>query len=450
MAIPRRKPLSRIRSTGESIQRCIFSHTDYPPLRTRHHGVQQEDRTYRKTDRWLHSDTAETVHYVSSKSGGTTAPASMTPPTKWMAPAGRKWEGFLPSRCVPVSMHVAVIVEQTSIYRDSAGVDRLERIARNFARNNHDVRLFCTGWWDEYTTVKELEGVKYHAVTRSPARTSFVARLPALLARYRPDVVHAAATPPAAVRAARAGASLAGAPLIVDWYGEDSLESRLGPPLQSPDRILTPSRLVQTMARELGAPEDRTRVIPDSIDMDLVRNTEPRGDFDIVYARRLDEDANLESLLLALAELRRRQWSAAVVGEGPKRADYETQAADLRLDDRVTFLGDRSREEKIARYRGAHAFVHTAERACFATELLWALACGCVGVVEYQEHSSAHELIEGRTRGARATSSEAVQDALVEAAGLEEQRINESFAEFNHDAMVDRYLACYEEAGAAR
>ncbi len=40
---------------------------------------------------------------------------------------------------------------------------------------------------------------------------------------------------------------------------------------------------------------------------------------DIVYSRRLDEDANLESLLLALAELRDKGWHAVVIGDGPDR-----------------------------------------------------------------------------------------------------------------------------------
>lgn len=345
-------------------------------------------------------------------------------------------------------MRVAVVVEKTSHYRATDGVCRIERVARGLAARGHDVRVFCTQWWDGYDVVREADGLTYHAVTVSPARTSFVARLPALLARFRPDVIHAAAVPTSAVRAAGLGSTLARVPLVADWYGDEPLDSRLGPAVSVPDLVVTPSRLVQTRVREYGAPEARTQVVPEGIDVDLVRTTTPRGDADIVYARRLDADANLESLLLALAELRGRQWSTTVVGDGPKRADYEAQAADLRIDDRVEFVGECSREERVARYRGAHAFVHTARRTCFATELLWALACGCVGIVEYQEESSAHELVEGRPRGFRATDPEEVEDAIVDAADLERRDLDESFAEFDHDAILERFLACYRDAGA--
>jgi len=53
---------------------------------------------------------------------------------------------------------------------------------------------------------------------------------------------------------------------------------------------------------------------------------EPGEAIDVIYARRLDEGANLESLLLGLAELRGRDWQANVIGDGPERETYERLA----------------------------------------------------------------------------------------------------------------------------
>lgn len=344
-------------------------------------------------------------------------------------------------------MRVAVVLERTSHYRETDGARRLEWAARGLADRGHDVRVFCAQWWDGYEMTCDVEGLTYHGVTVSPARPSFVARLPALLGQFRPDVVHAAAAPPSVVRAAWLGSTLTRAPLVVDWYGDDPLESRLGPAVRAPDVIVTPSRMVKTRAREHGVPPDRLRVVPEAVDLDLIRRTDPRGEADVLYARRLDADANLESLLLALAEHRQRGWQVTVLGDGPQRTAYEAQAADLRIDDRVEFLGECDREDRIARYRGGHTFVHTARRTCFATELLWALTCGCVGVVEYQDESSAHELVEGRSRGFRATDPEEVERRIVEAADLERRTLDEDFAEFDRDAVLGRYLACFRDAG---
>jgi glycosyltransferase involved in cell wall biosynthesis len=86
---------------------------------------------------------------------------------------------------------------------------------------------------------------------------------------------------------------------------------------------------VKTRVRELGASADDDRVIPNSIDMDAIRDTQVVEGAEIDYSRRLDEDANPESLLLALAELRVKGWHAVVVGDGPERHWYKRQAADL-------------------------------------------------------------------------------------------------------------------------
>jgi glycosyltransferase involved in cell wall biosynthesis len=345
-------------------------------------------------------------------------------------------------------MQVAVVARFTDPYVDRDGVARTEAHARSLAARGHDVTVYCTGWWEGYDETREYGGITYRAVTVSPARSSFLARVPALLAVDRPDVVHATPDPPAAILAARMGATLARAPLVVDWYGDEPLGDHRKRAARVPDRVVSPSELVRREVRELGASEETTAVVPEAIDVDLVRSVDPAGEVDVVAARRLDEGANLESFLLALAEYRQRDWRAVVVGDGPERAAYEEQAADLRIDDRVTFVGSLSREERIARYRAAHAFVHTARREEFATELCWALACGCVGIVEYQAGSAAHELVERRERGFRATSPEEITDALKDASEYGRLTIDESMAEYDTDAVTDRWLSVYRDAGA--
>jgi glycosyltransferase involved in cell wall biosynthesis len=344
-------------------------------------------------------------------------------------------------------MRVVVVAARTGRYVDRDGVARTERVARGLAARGHDVTVYCTGWWEGYDEYRELDGVTYRAVTVSPADASFVARVAGLLAVDRPDVVHARPAPPAAVVAARAGARLARAPLVVDWYGDDPHGRFRRRAARAGDRVVTPSRLVGTWVRELGATEEQTAVVPEMLDTSLIRSTEPAGEADIVAARHLDARANLESLFLALAELRDRDWTATVIGDGPAREAYEEQVADLRIDDRVEFVGARSREERLARYRAAHVFAHTATWEPFATELLWAMACGCVGIVEYQEDSAAHELVERRERGFRATTPEEVEDAIVDAGDLPEWTVDESFESFDRDAVLERWLECYRDAG---
>ncbi|WP_226021704.1 glycosyltransferase family 4 protein [Halomicrobium salinisoli] len=342
-------------------------------------------------------------------------------------------------------MRVAFVSMKTSHYRDTKGARRLERLARQMADAGHDVTVYCARWWDGDERRFEPDDISYRAVTAEPNAAAFAARLPVRIARNGADVVHARPTPPESVPAAKLGGALARAPLLVDWFGDEALPGgrRTEWAARAPDRIVTPSEMVRTNAREQGADGDATTVIPESIDVDLIRETEPAETVDVAFAHPLDESANVESLMLGLAELRERDWSATIIGDGPYREDYERQARDLRIDDRVTFAGACDREERVSLYRGAHVFVQTAYREQFATELLWALACGCVGIVEYQARSSAHELIEQRERSFRVTSTQGMAEAIVDAGTYERRTFDEAFAEFDHDAVRGEYEDLY-------
>ena len=184
-------------------------------------------------------------------------------------------------------------------------------------------------------------------------------------------------------------------------------------------------------------------MIPESIDFDLVEEAGVDDRFDAVYARRLDRHANVETFLLGLAELRGRDWTAAIVGDGPERARIESTASDLRIDDRVSFLGDLPLRERVALFKGTHVAVATATWETFATDLLWALACGCVALVEYQADSSAHELVEGRRRGRLVTSPAELADEFVAVGDLDRKAVERDFASYDRDAVLDRLVEAY-------
>jgi glycosyltransferase involved in cell wall biosynthesis len=347
-------------------------------------------------------------------------------------------------------MRVAVVLRDPPPQSERAGAVRLRRLAANLVDRGHEITLYCVGWWRDSGRRVDVDGVAHEAVTFE-ATPLFFSRLPGVLARAGPDVVVVSPSPPGAAVAAWLGGTLARAPVVCDWYGDEPGvgESRVrGLAARRPTRVVTPSELHRTRVREWGAGDEEAVVIPQSIDFPLVELTDPTGHRDVVYARRLDADANLESLLLALAELRGREdWTATVVGDGPERDAYERQARDLSIGDRVEFLGECDRRERVAIYRGARTFVQTARREQFAEELLWALAAGCVGVVEYQGDSSAHELVERRERGLRVTDSEALDEAIEASWTREFRDLDETFRSFDHSAVTGDYVELFRECG---
>ena len=345
-------------------------------------------------------------------------------------------------------MRIAFVSFETVHHRETETNERLQTVLELFRDRGHDVHLFCARWWDGAHSTLEQDDITYHGVADGlETPRAFLSRLPFAIRSVSPDLIHASATPPEQVLASGVGSTLARAPLLVEWYGETDVEKGRITRWATgrPDRIVVPSRLVGTWVQELGANGTRVDVVPNPVDMDLIESIDPGDPFDVVYARRLDSEANLESLLLALAELRRREWSATVIGDGPERSAYEVMARDLRIDHKVTFTGEVSLEERIAHYRGAHVFAQTATRCVFPTELLWALASGCVGIVEYHANSSAHELVEGRVRGFRTTSEEELASAILDASSLERKDYDEEFASFDRESILERYLADYRD-----
>ncbi|WP_435182876.1 glycosyltransferase [Halobellus sp. EA9] len=344
-------------------------------------------------------------------------------------------------------MRVAFVSLYPDQRRSDGATRRARRVAERLAARGHDVVFLCAQWWEGPLDAFEQHDVQYVAVTETPSARAFASKLPFALRRADPDVIHAANSPPSQVAAARTAARVLRVPVVVDWWArrDDDTERMCRRAAKSASRVLAPSRLVKTDVREYGATADDVEIVPESIDFDLVRDAEVDTRADLVYARRLDEHANVESFLLALAELRDRDWRAVVVGDGPERGTAEETAAELRIDDRVSFLGALDPEEFVPILKGAHVFAQTATVDPFPRGLLWGLACGCVGIVEYQARSSAHELVESRERGALVTSPQELADEVVAAAGQDRRTVNEAFARYDHETVLDGYESVYED-----
>jgi glycosyltransferase involved in cell wall biosynthesis len=349
-------------------------------------------------------------------------------------------------------VHVAFVSMETAHHSDRRGLERARRTARLLAERGHEVTFLCSQWWGgDAVPTFEHDGVEYRRVTEEPSAGTFAAKLPAALWRAGADVIHAVHEPPRHVAVAEKTATLLRTPVLVDWFGDGATEPGSAERAASgADLVAAPSEMVRTRVRQHGADDGSVRVVPESIDLETVREAPVDNRFDVVYARRLDEDANVGTLLLALAERRRRDWSAAIVGDGPERETIEQAVRELRIDDRVTFTGELPERERASIYKGAHVFAQTAAVEPFATELLRALACGCLGVVEYQADSSAHEIVEGVDRGRRVTSPEEMADVITEAGSVPRREYNEAFERFDHDAVLDTYLDCYDEVREAR
>jgi len=344
-------------------------------------------------------------------------------------------------------MRLAFVASRTIHHGERDATARRHRLATAAANRGHDVTYITSKWWQSDFDTFEQDDVTYYAVPDGNALLT-AGRIAKAIRERRPDVVHAAGGEPTWVAGAHLGATISGAGFLLDYYEPPARTGAVGGwfrrrALSSAGAVVTPSETVETAVRELGVADDHVRVIPTGIDIGAIRDIEPSSGGDIVFSRRLDEGANLETLLLALAEFREYDWTATIIGDGPRKRAYERQASDLRIDDRVEFVGDRPVEERIALFKNAHVYVHTAEYTPFAHDLLRALASGCISIVEYHEASSAHELVVHEDRGFTATSPEELTERLATAGELEAKSFDENFTDYDDQAFLERYLDIY-------
>lgn len=350
-------------------------------------------------------------------------------------------------------MRIAFVTMETHHTRDDPAMWRRTRLIRLLSQTDHEVVVCCRRWWDGDHPTFEQDGINYHAVCSDETVGRFAAKLPFVLRAESPDVVHLPNTPAKLVRAASPVCQLLRIPVVVDWWtaaDSDSPGSRKRA-AKKPDRLVVPSEMVKTTVREYGAAAAAVNKIPEGLDFELIESAPTNEEFDVVYSRYLDASANVETFLLALAELRDKDWSAAIIGNGPAASECERMARDLRIRDRVSFLGRLNDEQRVAILKGAHVFAQTAEEEPFATNLLWALACGCVGIAEYQINSAAHELVEEKsrlpsTRGELVSSPQELADEIVAAGELEHRSIDPEYEQYDYSSLREQYLACYRTA----
>ena len=350
-------------------------------------------------------------------------------------------------------MRVALVSMDTHHRRDTAQIRRRYRLARRLSARGHEVMILCRRWWEGDLPRFIQDGIEYHAVVGDDSTRGFSSKLPFVLRRADPDVVHVPNSPVGHGRAAATACRLLRVPLIVRWWlpdpdGSDAAHRKLA---RRASRVLVPSQLVKTRVREYGVDAGDITHIPEGIDFSLLTQTEPDDRFDLAHSGTLGAESNVETFLLALAELRQRDWRAAIIGDGPAIDDAKRTAADLRIADRVEFVGDVSDAERVAILRGAHVFAHTAEIAPFATDLLWALACGCVGIAQYGVASAAHELVEEKsrlpdTRGELVSSPQELAAAIREAGSFERRTIDEAYARYDYETITSQYVGCYRTA----
>jgi glycosyltransferase involved in cell wall biosynthesis len=157
------------------------------------------------------------------------------------------------------------------------------------------------------------------------------------------------------------------------------------------DQVIVPSSGSRDLMVSLGLPADRVTLTPYSVDNDWWMNQSAavdraavRGswgasasDSVILFCAKLQPWKRPGDLLRAFAGAKLSDALLVIAGEGPLRAELESQAAILGIAARVRFLGFVNQSQLPAVYTAADLMVLPSEYEPFAVVVNEAMCCGC-------------------------------------------------------------------------
>jgi glycosyltransferase involved in cell wall biosynthesis len=294
----------------------------------------------------------------------------------------------------------------------TGGVEsHVEQIARRLAAAGDEVTVLTQSDSRQWPPRETIDGVDVRRFA-VPISSRHFAVSPALWSELRHstsewDVIHAHgyhSVVPLLAALARSR------PLVLTPHyhgtGHSPLRKLMHPPYRAAGRVIlkASARVICVSAaertlllRHFPAATDKTIVIPNGVDLTALLGAAPfpTSTRTIISAGRLESYKNVESTIRAMALLD-DSYRLIVTGDGPDRHRLEGIASELRLGEKVAFLGRIDVDTLYRWYRTADVYVSMSSNEAMPVTILELLACGARIVAS---NIPAHVDIRARTQG---------------------------------------------------
>lgn len=279
----------------------------------------------------------------------------------------------------------------------------------------------------------------------------------------KPDIVHAVLETFAGFALMLAKGTKAKRILTLQTTNRSFLK---GPIIRSADMVTAISSALVKRAAELG--RNDVTLIPNGIDLKLINDAlahRPKIDGRILFVGRLEKMKGIDTLLRTFALLLKATshrppevegleaggLGLRIVGDGSQRAVLQDLAAELGLNDRVTFAGYLKPEQVAAEFAQAQVFVGLSRSEALGNVFLEAQAAGCAvvatdvgGIPDIVQDGETGLLVKPDDQAAaagaiaRILSDESFRESLV-------KNGQKNASSYGWDAIASRYGDVYKK-----
>ncbi len=173
----------------------------------------------------------------------------------------------------------------------------------------------------------------------------------------------------------------------------------------------------------------------------------------LLFVGRLVYQKGGDILLDALERVKDRKWDLSIVGDGPRRPDWENQADKLGISDRIHFMGWLDKADLLEQYQKANIFVLPSRHEGMPNVVLEAMGCG-LPVIATRIAGSEDLVLDGTTGYLiKPDNPQELTEAIIKLIDHKEdiQRMGDAsrsrvIESFSWDSVADRYLAMLSKA----
>lgn len=147
-----------------------------------------------------------------------------------------------------------------------------------------------------------------------------------------------------------------------------------------------------------GAPENKCHISYLTVDVDkYVQKPQGKGKGKILCVGSLIERKGIDLLLQALSKVT-EPYELFIAGNGEEKDVLERLAHELKIEDKIHFLGQLNRAELLKHYADSDIFVLPTREDCFALVILEAM-CSGLPIVCSKYADGAYDLLENENNG---------------------------------------------------